>query len=226
MADQVLTQAAIDAMIAGDADAADQADTDATEALAGVAADLAADPAAAEGDAAPEESDQAEVAAEDADPKARFKTFAVSASQETSENDEPSAAVAAGADPVAEADPAADTDSQMAPPPAPEAPPVIAAPTEPDQATLGRIQALEAELVEAKAAAEHLGQSFSAMMQHVTAVTNAVNQMMGGLGATPGYDALRSFVCPACGDGGHVSVPLTCTSCGETTETGAWPDEG
>ena len=217
MADQVLTQAAIDAMIAGDADAADQADTDVAEALADVAADLAADPVLAEADAAPEESG---VPAEDEDPKARFKTFAVSASQETSENGEPSAAVAAGADP------AADTDSQTAPPPAPEAPPAIAAQTVSDQATLDRIQALEAELVEAKAAAEHLGQTFSAMMQHVTAVTSAVNQMMGGLSATPGYDALRSFVCPACGDAGHVSVPLTCTSCGETTETGAWPDEG
>lgn len=242
MADQVLSQAAIDAMMSGDAEAeADSADEalvdglvaeDGAESPAEVAAEApaaeaatpdaataepatpeaaAAEPATAEAGAdAPEgASEAASEEEEEEDPKARFKTFSVSGSQETSENGKPSGAVVAGAEPE-------ETPAEPAAP---------VGPAEPDPAMLARLQALEEGMAQATAGAVQLNQSFQAMMGHVTAMTNALNQMLENLSATPGFGAGNSFVCPSCGDAGHLTIPLTCSTCGEATETGWWPDE-
>ena len=216
MADQVLSQAAIDAMIAGGGEEEAQAeealveglvaevDAEATAEVAEVAEAAEAASAEPDGEAAATEPEEAE------DPKARFKTFAVSASQETSENDQASGAAPVGSQ---------TTDAPETPEPAP------AAPAEPDPAMVARIQSLEERLAVATAGTEQLNQSFQALMGHVTAVTNAVNQMIHSLGATPGYGAGHSFVCSSCGDTGHLTIPLTCSNCGESTETGWWPEQ-
>jgi hypothetical protein len=61
--------------------------------------------------------------------------------------------------------------------------------------------------------------------QRVVELSEAVKKISTNLKGTPGYGVRHTFNCEKCSDQGHVAVMYRCTKCGHERWYGWWPDK-
>jgi hypothetical protein len=61
--------------------------------------------------------------------------------------------------------------------------------------------------------------------QKIQQLTDELKKIIGNLKGTPGYGVKDNFTCEKCEDHGHVAVQFRCTSCGHERWYGWWPEK-
>ena len=89
---------------------------------------------------------------------------------------------------------------------------------------LKRMEMLERKVTELEAKTVRPQES-PATAQKVQQLTDEIKKMVTNLKGTPGYGVRHSFTCEKCDDHGHVAVQFRCTSCGNERWYGWWPSK-
>ena len=89
---------------------------------------------------------------------------------------------------------------------------------------LKRMEMLETKITELEAKVAQPQES-PATTQKVQQLTDEIKKMMTNLKGTPGYGIRHSFTCEKCDDHGHVALQFRCTSCGNELWYGWWPSK-
>jgi hypothetical protein len=90
-------------------------------------------------------------------------------------------------------------------------------------AALKRMEMLEKKVseMEAKAAKNNPATADLKIQQ----LTDEMRKIVVNLKGTPGYGAKNTFTCEKCDDQGHVAVQYRCTKCGKERWYGWWPEK-
>ena len=91
-------------------------------------------------------------------------------------------------------------------------------------AALKRMEMLERKVTELEAKATQPQES-PATAHKVQLLTEEMKKIVTNLKGTPGYGVRHSFTCEKCDDHGHVAVQFRCTSCGNERWYGWWPSK-
>jgi hypothetical protein len=85
-----------------------------------------------------------------------------------------------------------------------------------------RVEMLEKKIIELEARMTQKKES-QITDQKIELLTEQVKKMMVNLKGTPGYGVRNNFHCDKCDDEGHVAVQFRCTKCGHERWYGWWP---
>jgi hypothetical protein len=91
-------------------------------------------------------------------------------------------------------------------------------------AALKRMEMLERKVTELEAKAAQPQES-QGTAHKVQLLTEEMKKIVTNLKGTPGYGVRHSFTCEKCDDHGHVAVQFRCTSCGNERWYGWWPSK-
>jgi hypothetical protein len=91
-------------------------------------------------------------------------------------------------------------------------------------AAVKRIETLEKRLNELESKSGRSSSSGN-LDQKVQQLTDEMKKIVTNLKGTPGYGARNTFSCEKCSDEGHVAVQYRCTKCGHERWYGWWPDK-
>lgn len=92
------------------------------------------------------------------------------------------------------------------------------------QTALKRMEMLERKVNELEAKTAQPRES-PATAQKVQKLSEEMQKIVTNLKGTPGYGVRNSFTCEKCDDHGHVAVQFRCTSCGSERWYGWWPSK-
>jgi hypothetical protein len=87
-----------------------------------------------------------------------------------------------------------------------------------------RMDALEKKLAELENRGEG-HQDSAGLVQKVQLLSDEMKKIVTNLKGTPGYGARATFSCDKCNDKGHVAVQYRCTNCGHERWYGWWPEK-
>lgn len=90
-------------------------------------------------------------------------------------------------------------------------------------AVMKRLEMLEKKVAELGSRSAR-GES-PATTQRVQELSEAVRKISVNLKGTPGYGVKNTFTCEKCSDHGHVAVMYKCTKCGRERWYGWWPEK-
>jgi hypothetical protein len=91
-------------------------------------------------------------------------------------------------------------------------------------ASVKRLDFLEKKITELESQIE-LNRQDPGLPQKIEVLSGQLRKIAANLKGTPGYDVRDTFKCEKCRDEGHVAVMFRCTGCGHERWYGWWPDK-
>ena len=126
--------------------------------------------------------------------------------------------------PQPEAAPAV-TQAAPAPVPIAGAPvPQVAVGSAPLESAIDRIRSLEQGITDMKTTMETMQQGYQAIVQHLNSMNTYIQNIRDEAEATPGHGLRKTFVCEQCAAKGSVAAKIQCTSCGDESWWGWWTE--
>ena len=75
-----------------------------------------------------------------------------------------------------------------------------------------------------KTTMETMQQGYQAIVQHLNSMNTYIQSIRDEAQATPGHGLRKTFVCEQCAAKGSVAAKIQCTSCGDESWWGWWPE--